>query len=101
FYACDYAAALEAGAKPEPLMQPGSGHFESPEYVFYDALARAAHYDSASLEESLRDREMLTAHHDQLLVWAKNCPENFENRAALVAGEIARIEGRDIEAMRL
>ena len=26
------------------------------------------------------------AHHGQLEVWAENCPENFENRAALVAG---------------
>src|SRR5262249_10896140 len=30
-----------------------------------------------------------------------NGPENFENRAALVGAEIARIEGRDLEAMRL
>jgi signal transduction histidine kinase len=41
------------------------------------------------------------AHSRQLDVWAANCPENFENRAALVGAEIARIEGRDVEAMRL
>lgn len=34
----------------------------------------------------------LAAHHGQLEVWAENCPENFENRAALVGAEIARIE---------
>jgi PAS domain S-box-containing protein len=34
-------------------------------------------------------------------VWAKHCPENFENRAALVGAEIARIDGREFEAMRL
>jgi PAS domain S-box-containing protein len=34
-------------------------------------------------------------------VWAKHCPENFENRAALLGAEIARIEGREFEAMRL
>ena len=34
-------------------------------------------------------------------MWAKHCPENFENRAALVGAEIARIEGRDLDAMRL
>jgi hypothetical protein len=37
----------------------------------------------------------------QIDAWAENCPENFENRAALVGAEIARIEGRDIDAMRL
>ena len=36
-----------------------------------------------------------------LQIWAENCPENFENRAALVGAEIARIEGRDLDAMRL
>jgi len=30
-----------------------------------------------------------------------NCPENFDNRAALVGAEIARIEGHDVDAMRL
>src|SRR5262249_48352841 len=33
--------------------------------------------------------------------WAENCPENFENRAALVGAEIARIEGRELDAERL
>ena len=32
---------------------------------------------------------------------ATNCPENFETRVALVGAEIARIEGRDLDAMRL
>ena len=31
----------------------------------------------------------------------RHCPENFENRAALVGAEIARIEGRELDAMHL
>ena len=34
-------------------------------------------------------------------IWAENCPENFENRAALVGAEIARLEGRELDAERL
>src|SRR5439155_19934102 len=34
-------------------------------------------------------------------VWADNGPENFENRAALVGAEIARLEGRELDALRL
>ena len=45
--------------------------------------------------------EALTAHHRQLEIWAENCPENFENRAALVAAEFARIEGRLLDAEQL
>src|SRR5262249_19104425 len=41
------------------------------------------------------------AHQKHLEVWAENCPENFENRSALVGAEIARIEGRELDAMRL
>ncbi|MBV8145607.1 MAG: GAF domain-containing protein, partial [Gammaproteobacteria bacterium] len=33
--------------------------------------------------------------------WSENCPENFENRAALIGAEIARIEGRELDAERL
>ena len=42
--------------------------------------------------------DAIAAHHRQLQVWAANCPENFENRAALVGAEIARLEGRDFDA---
>ena len=38
---------------------------------------------------------------DNSQIWAENCPENFENRAALVGAEIARIEGRELDAERL
>ena len=34
-------------------------------------------------------------------MWAKNCPENFANRYALVSAELARIEGRELEAEEL
>ena len=45
--------------------------------------------------------DLLSAHHRQLETWARCCPPNFDNRAALVGAEIARVEGRDLDAMRL
>jgi len=68
---------------------------------FYGALAHAASWDCAPSAEKPQHFEALTAHHKQLEIWAQNCPENFENRAASVAAQIARIVGRDLEAMRL
>src|SRR5262249_23740575 len=41
------------------------------------------------------------AQEQQLRIWAANCPQNFEDRAALLGAEIARIEGRTLEAMDL
>ena len=45
--------------------------------------------------------DAVAAHHTQLKIWAANCQENFENRAALVGAEIARLEGRELDAERL
>jgi hypothetical protein len=78
----------------EPLLQTGPGYLEWAEYIFYSALAQAAHYDSASPEQKVRFQATLASRRQQIAVLAENCPENFGNRAALVNAEIARIEGR-------
>ena len=49
----------------------------------------------------MRHLEALAGHYRQLQIYAENCPENFENRAALVGAEIARLDGREIDAERL
>jgi predicted ATPase/signal transduction histidine kinase/CheY-like chemotaxis protein/HPt (histidine-containing phosphotransfer) domain-containing protein len=101
FYASDYAAALSAASKAEPLIEKRPGLFESAEIIFYHALALASLYDSASPEEQDKHREGLAADYKQIGLWAENCPENFGNRAALVSAEIARIEGRELDAQHL
>ena len=45
--------------------------------------------------------EIISGHLQRLKLWADNCPENFLNRFALVSAELARITGRDQEAMQL
>jgi PAS domain S-box-containing protein len=101
FFAGDYAGALEASSRAQRLLWTSWSLFETAEYHFYGALAHAASWDSASPDQNQQHVEALAAHHRQLEIWAENCPENFEDRAALVAAEIARIEGRDLDAMRL
>jgi PAS domain S-box-containing protein len=101
FLAGDYISALAASLKAEPLLWTSPSNLELAEYHLYGGLCRAALWDSASPDQRHEHSEALAAHHRQLEVWAEHCPENFENRAALVAAEIARIEGREFEAMRL
>jgi PAS domain S-box-containing protein len=101
FLAGDYAAAVDASSRAQPLPWPSLSHPETAEYHFYDALSRASLWDIVTVGERQQHLEALTAHHRQLEIWASNCPENFENRAALVGAEIARIEGRELEAERL
>src|SRR5208282_235003 len=101
YIACDYATAMDAAAKAEGLLWTSSSFFEEAEYHFYGALAQAAYCESAPAGERQQRLDAITAQHRQLRVWAENCPENFDNRAALVGAEIARLEGRDVDAMRL
>jgi PAS domain S-box-containing protein len=83
----------------ERLLWTSPSFFEVAEYHFYSALSRAAAFDSAT--DDLRHFEALAAHQKQHEIWAQHCPENFENRAALVSAETARIEGRVLEAEQL
>jgi predicted ATPase/signal transduction histidine kinase len=101
FYAGDYEAAVAAASKVKLFLQGRPGLLESAELTFFGALARAGQFDSASPEEQSRLREALVAHRQQIDFWAGKCPENFGNRAALVGAEIARIEGRELDAQRL
>jgi PAS domain S-box-containing protein len=101
FFAADYASALDASIKAQRLLWTSPSHFETAEYHFYSALCQAVSWDSASPDRRRQHLEALAAHHKQIEIWAENCPENFETRAALVSAEIARIDGRDVDAMRL
>ena len=98
FFAGDYAGALEASSRAQRLLWTSPSMFETAEYHFYGALSQAASCDSAAAGQRRQHVEALVAHHRQLEIWAANCPENFENRAALVGAEIARIEGRELDA---
>ncbi|MBV8407684.1 MAG: AAA family ATPase [Alphaproteobacteria bacterium] len=101
FLAGDHVSAIDASLKVRHLVWTIEANFEIAEYHFYSALSRTAAYDAAVASERKQYLYAAAAHYSKLKVWAANCPDNFENRAALVGAEIARIEGRDVEAMRL
>jgi len=101
FFAGDYAGALEASSRAQRLLWTSWSMFETAEYHFYGALSQAASWSSALPDQSQQHFDALADHHRQLQIWAENCPENFENRVALVSAEIARIEGRALDAEHL
>jgi GAF domain-containing protein len=100
-FAAEYPAAIIASCRAQHLLWSSTSHFETAEFRFYSALAHAVRWELASADERGSHFEVLTIHRSFLELWAENCPENFENRAALVNAEIARIEGRHLDAMRL
>ena len=101
FFAGDLASAVDASLHAEPLLWTSAAMFESAEYRLYGALAHAAVWDHATPEQRPRHFDSVLDHHRQLQEWAEVNPETFEDRAALVGAEIARIEGRLLNAQEL
>ncbi|MBV8806964.1 MAG: GAF domain-containing protein, partial [Sinobacteraceae bacterium] len=97
----DFATALEAGKRAQTLLWSSAFTFEAAEYCFYDALAHAGALADATPAACAAHIQALAAHARLLELWTGYCPENFEHRAALVNAEIARIEGRELDAERL
>jgi PAS domain S-box-containing protein len=101
FLAGDVAAALDASARAQSLLRTSMAPLDTVEFHFYSALTHAASCGTGAAGGDSLLPPALAEHHRQLAEWARHCPENFENRAALVGAEIARIEARDGDAMRL
>jgi len=100
-FAGDYAAAVEAVSNGYRLAWTSSGMFESAEFQFYAGLAHAMAWDSAASGGKREHFTRLTAHSRQLDIWAEHNPAMFENRSAVIRAEIARIEGRLLDAQDL
>jgi PAS domain S-box-containing protein len=101
YLAGEFATAVDASARARRLLWTTLSNLEVAEYYFYAALAHAASAEPAAADERRRHLEALSSHHRQLQIWTEHCPPNFENRTALVGAEIARLEGRDLDARRL
>ena len=101
FLSGDYAEALAAADKVKPLLLAIAAQIQLLDYFYYAALTVAASFENASADEQQEWRELLTAHREQLREWAENYPPTFADKHALVSAEIARLEGRDADAMRL
>ena len=82
-----------------------SRHFrnysEFTEYRFYTGLAHAAAYHVSLPEDREKHIDGLREQHRKFTNWSARVPENFAARKALLAAEIARIEGRGLEAASL
>nr|WP_035547966.1 ATP-binding sensor histidine kinase [Burkholderia sp. 9120] len=101
YLAGKYEAATAAASKAQALLWTSYSFNEDAEYYLYAALARSARCDSLPAGDLPQHLDALTAHHNQLRVWAELCPENFASHSALVGAEIARIEGRVVDAEML
>lgn len=96
-----YPEALDAARSAAPLLGAAMATPIEATHHFYYALTLTALYPSASPNEQPELASLLADKLGKLKHWADNCPQNYYNRYALVMAEIAKIEGRQAEAMDL
>lgn len=95
-----YDIALEAARLAAPQMAYLLATANEHAHDLYYALTLAAlHADMAPERQSAALR-ILRDKLAKLKLWAVHCPENFLSRYALVDAEMARIDGRELDAMR-
>ncbi len=98
----EFQAACEAARKAEMVIQRDfTGTIWDELRVFYHALSLAALHPGAAKDEPQESVGHLEALQARLRRWAENSPHNFQPQALIVSAEIARVQGRDMEAMRL
>ncbi|HEY1984756.1 MAG TPA: sigma 54-interacting transcriptional regulator [Terracidiphilus sp.] len=100
FLSGDYAEAIAAADRVKALFWASVGQVQMVDYFYFSALSVTAIYETGSLGQQREWRGLLTAHLKQLCDWAENYPTTFRHKHATISAEIARIEGRDMDAMR-
>jgi predicted ATPase/signal transduction histidine kinase len=87
----DYAGAQAAADSVQPRLCSIPEMVPVYEFGFYNALVQAQTGRRQELVESER----------KLREWADDCPSNFLPRSLLVSAELARVDGHQLEAIRL
>jgi PAS domain S-box-containing protein len=125
FLSGDYDAANRAAEKAQALLWSTEAFIESANYYFYRALMIAALIDAPNqgsdtpplqpslpsantsarramgLERQTEGIKTVKEHLERLREWSESCPETFRDKYTLVSAEVARMEGRELDAMRL
>ncbi len=96
FFSGDYKSALAAFESAKALLWSSACHIQLLDYYYYSALTIMAAYDAVPQD---RTEELATCV-SQLKEWSENYPPTFHDKYALVSAEVARLEGRDVDAMR-
>src|SRR5260221_4303765 len=69
FLSGNYAEAVAAAGKAEPLLWAAAAHIQVVDYFYYTALAVAALYENAVADQQNRSCELLPAHPEQTRNW--------------------------------
>ncbi|MGJ7512299.1 PAS domain-containing protein [Variovorax sp. GT1P44] len=101
FFAGDWVGGVDAAKKAGRKFQEAPYILHVGDFHFYSALISAVAIDNAPADCRQHHLDALHEHYRQISIWARCCPENSGDRAALIGAEIARIEGKELDAQKL
>ncbi|HEX5749565.1 MAG TPA: AAA family ATPase [Archangium sp.] len=96
-----YEEALRMSEEACRTLDQVAPFVQAAEHNFYTSLTLTALWPRASPAARERARLRLRSNQEQMRRWADSCPENFLHKLQLVEAELTRLEGRDLEALRL
>lgn len=99
FMAEDFEAAHTFGLEAQNLLWSSMGLPQVFDFYYYYGLTLAGLYDRSDDIERLKIRDTIYRHEEILARWASVNPRTFADKHALLAAELARVEGREREAM--
>ncbi|MEP6520097.1 AAA family ATPase [Microcoleus vaginatus] len=97
----DHENALKEIKKSDEILVFVSGIPIQAEHYLYYSLILGTLYPIASSSQQKEYWETLKTNQQKMKIWADNCPENFLHKYLLLEAEIARISGKEIEAIDL
>ncbi|MFZ5889507.1 MAG: GAF domain-containing protein [Myxococcota bacterium] len=92
--------AVHHARAAEPLLSMMPSTLPVTAYTFYDALSRAARFESIPASQHATELSAIEQHAATLELWSKSCPDNFTHKALLVRAELARVSGKADDAIR-
>ncbi|QSQ22001.1 AAA family ATPase [Pyxidicoccus parkwayensis] len=96
----DLDEAVRISELATPYLPLVKGLYRVADHNYLSSLTLAARATTRP-ETRAAALERIAAYQRQLDEWAEGCPENFRHKHQLVAAEVARLEGRHLEAMAL
>jgi PAS domain S-box-containing protein len=101
FLSGDYAQAFDAMEKAKQLLWATPGEIQLLDFHFYSALTLASLVATQQPDQRSEWLARIKEHWEQIREWMHGAPETFASAAALVEAEVARLEDRELDAMRL
>ncbi len=91
--------AMEASLNAEKYRIHDPGLMQFPDHFFFSTLVFADNWDVFTMEEQAGYAELIDRNIEQMDIWQRHCPENYQHRYLLMRAEKERLAGDELSAM--